>query len=57
MAEWLANPWITSLLIVAVLVGNICAVKYTVNMKMKLPSSHDKNKIVGDTEITKDDID
>ncbi|EGS57502.1 DUF2897 family protein [Vibrio cholerae] len=31
--EILFNPWVISLIVVAVIVGNIAALKYTANMK------------------------
>jgi hypothetical protein len=33
MAEFLLNPWVISIIIVSVIIGNIAAVKYTANMK------------------------
>lgn len=31
--EFLTNPWVISIIIVSVVVGNIAALKYTANMK------------------------
>lgn len=33
MAEILLNPWVISIIIVSVVIGNIAAIKYTANMK------------------------
>lgn len=34
MIEWLLNPWVISIIVLAVVFGNIAALKYTANMKM-----------------------
>lgn len=34
MIEWFFNPWVIICVVVAVVVGNIAALKYTANMKM-----------------------
>lgn len=31
--EFLTNPWVISIVIVSVVIGNIAALKYTANMK------------------------
>lgn len=33
--EFLTNPWVISLILVSVVIGNIAALKYTANMKFK----------------------
>lgn len=33
MIEFLTNPWVISIIVVSVIVGNIAAIKYTANMK------------------------
>ncbi len=33
MIEFLFNPWVISIVVVSVIVGNIAALKYTANMK------------------------
>ncbi len=33
MIEFLFNPWVISIVIVSVVIGNIAALKYTANMK------------------------
>ncbi|MDV7105077.1 DUF2897 family protein [Vibrio sp. TH_r3] len=33
MIEFLLNPWVISIIIVSVVIGNIAALKYTANMK------------------------
>ncbi|CAH0524999.1 DUF2897 family protein [Vibrio hippocampi] len=33
MIEWLFSPWVIICVVVAVVVGNIAALKYTANMK------------------------
>ncbi len=32
--DFLTNPWVISIIIVSVVVGNIAALKYTANMKI-----------------------
>lgn len=33
MIEFLFNPWVISIIIISVVIGNIAALKYTANMK------------------------
>ncbi len=33
MIEFLFNPWVISILVVSVIIGNIAALKYTADMK------------------------
>lgn len=33
MVEFLTNPWVISLIVISIIVGNIAAIKYTANMK------------------------
>ncbi|MCL9776069.1 DUF2897 family protein [Vibrio methylphosphonaticus] len=33
MIEWLFNPWVIIIVVLAVVFGNIAALKYTANMK------------------------
>ncbi|ASI88806.1 MULTISPECIES: DUF2897 family protein [Vibrio] len=33
MIEWLFNPWVIIIVVVAVVIGNIAALKHTANMK------------------------
>ncbi|KLV05925.1 succinyl-diaminopimelate desuccinylase [Photobacterium aquae] len=46
--EWLLNPWVISIIVVAVVVSNIAALKYTAHMKFgqhgKVKGTHEKNK-------------
>ncbi len=42
--EWLLNPWVIIIVVVAVVVGNIAALKYTANMKMTHMSKHQKSQ-------------
>ncbi|MFC1236122.1 DUF2897 family protein [Vibrio sp. F74] len=41
MIDFLLNPWVISIIILSVVVGNIAALKYTANMKFGQP---DKKK-------------
>jgi len=38
--EFLTNPWVISLILVSVVIGNIAALKYTANMKFKQVEKH-----------------
>lgn len=46
--EWLLNPWVISIIVVSVVVGNIAALKYTANMKFgykdKVKYMYDKSR-------------
>ncbi|MGF1685979.1 DUF2897 family protein [Photobacterium japonica] len=46
--EWLFNPWVISFIVVAVVVSNIAALKYTAHMKFgqrdSVRGTHEKNK-------------
>ncbi|GHA47016.1 DUF2897 family protein [Photobacterium aphoticum] len=46
--EWLFNPWVISIIVVAVVVSNIAALKYTAHMKFgqrdSVKGTHAKNK-------------
>lgn len=46
--EWLFNPWMISFIVVAVVVSNIVALKYTAHMKFgyrgKIKGTQDKNQ-------------
>ncbi|GMQ47374.1 DUF2897 family protein [Vibrio sp. 10N] len=35
MIEWLFNPWVIIIVVLAVVIGNIAALKYTANMKFQ----------------------
>lgn len=45
MIDFLLNPWVISIIILSVIVGNIAALKYTANMKF------------GQTDKKKSDLD
>ncbi|MBW3694396.1 DUF2897 family protein [Vibrio sp. T187] len=38
--EFLTNPWVISIILVSVVIGNIAALKYTANMKFKQVEKH-----------------
>ncbi|MGF1753870.1 DUF2897 family protein [Vibrio makurazakiensis] len=38
--EFLTNPWVISIILVSVVIGNIAALKYTANMKFKQVERH-----------------
>jgi uncharacterized membrane protein (DUF106 family) len=42
--EWLLSPWVIIIVVVAVVVGNIAALKYTANTKMTHMSKHRKSQ-------------
>lgn len=39
MIEWLFNPWVIIIVVVAVVIGNIAALKHTANMKFNQEES------------------
>lgn len=45
--EFLTNPWVISIIVVSVVVGNIAALKYTANMKFGPlePSKREKSDL------------
>ncbi|GLO60214.1 hypothetical protein MACH09_07220 [Vibrio sp. MACH09] len=49
--EFLTNPWVISIVIVSVVIGNIAALKYTANMKFgKSQSVKDIDKLTKQTD-------
>lgn len=52
--EWLLNPWVISIIVVSVVVGNIAALKYTANMKF---GYKDKVKYVYDKSRREQELD
>ncbi len=44
--DFLTNPWVISIIIVSVVIGNIAALKYTANMKIgQKKSTSDLDKL------------
>jgi len=37
--EFITNPWVISIIVLAVIIGNIMALKYTAKMKFTKPKS------------------
>lgn len=44
MIEWLFNPWVIIIVVLAVVIGNIAALKHTANMKLNQSDKVDSRK-------------
>ncbi|GAL33011.1 hypothetical protein JCM19240_6443 [Vibrio maritimus] len=44
MIEWLFNPWVIIIVVLAVVIGNIAALKHTANMKFQQGDKVDSRK-------------